>query len=163
MYFLIHRVGKEQIMLMKHMPAFNGLNALDDDLLCGVGRLICAWGVLEQRLEQKIGMLREAAGDVRTLGSRTRPGMAKLFGELRAMVSIRDRRNATVLSDIAALERDLQRIDRFRGLIVSGFQGAEPDGFGCRDQKNAHVHVSFDQLSAEITLLGLIGDRLMEL
>jgi hypothetical protein len=148
---------------MKHMPQFKDLNALDDDLLCGVGKLICAWGVLEQRLEQKIALLREAAGDVRTLGSRTRPGMGKLLAELRAMISMRDRRNATVLGDIAALERDIQRIDRVRALIVSGFQGAEPGGFSCRDQKNAHVHVSFDQLAADITLLGLIGDRLLAL
>jgi len=150
-------------MLMKHMPVFNGLTTLDDDLLCGVGRLVCAWGMLEQRLEQKIGVMREATGEVRTLGSRTRPGISRLLAELRAMVSIRDRRNANVLADIAALECDIQRIDRFRGLIVSGFQGAEPGGFGCRDHKNAHVHVSFHQLSAEITHLGLIGDRLMEL
>ncbi|AUW57251.1 hypothetical protein C1T17_03240 [Sphingobium sp. SCG-1] len=148
---------------MKHAPAFAELNALDDDLLCGVGRLVCAWGVLEQRLEQKISLLREAAGDVRTLCSRSRPGMGKLLGELRAMVSIRDKRNATVLGEIAELERDIQRIDRFRGLIISGFQGAEPGGFACRDQKNVQAHVSYDQLNAEIVNLNRIGERLLAL
>ncbi|CAH0348342.1 MAG: hypothetical protein WA085_04050 [Sphingobium sp.] len=150
-------------MIINEKTAFQDQGTLDDDLLCGVGQLVCAWGLLEQRLEQKIGILREAAGDVRTIGSRTRPGMAKLLAELRAMVSMRDRRNATVLGEIAALERDIQRIDRFRGLIVSGFQGPEPRGFACRDHRNAHVHVSFDQLGAEIAQLGRIGERLLTL
>lgn len=148
---------------MKQTPAFAELNALDDDLLFGVGRLVCAWGVLEQRLEQKIGLLREAAGDVRLLGSRSRPGMGKLLGELRAMVSMRDKRNANVLGEIAELERDIQRIDRFRGLIISGFHSAEPGGFACRDQKNVHAHVSSGQLSEEIMNLDRIGERLLAL
>lgn len=148
---------------MNNMPVFADQNALDDDMLCGIGRIVCAWGGLEQRLEQKIGILREAAGDIRTIGSRTRPGMGKLLAELRAMISMRDRRNATVLAEIAALERDIQRIDRFRGLIISGFQGPEPGGFACRDSKNAPVHVSFDQLSGEIAHLGRIGERLLTL
>ncbi len=148
---------------MNIMPAFDNQDSLEDGLLCGVGKLICAWGVLEQRLEQKIGLLREAAGDIRTIGSRTRPGMGKLLAELRAMISMRDRRNATVLAEIAALERDIQRVDRFRGLIVSGFQGPEEGGFSCRDQKNAPVHVSFAQLQMEIESLNRIGERLLAL
>lgn len=145
------------------MPMPAGRHAPNRDLLCAVGRLVCAWNVLEQRLEQKIGSLRQAAGDVKTIGSRTRPGMGRLLAELRAIVSIRDKRNATVLSDIAAIERDIQRIDRFRTLVVSGFQNAEPGGFACRDHKNAAVYVAFDQLRAETAQLDHIGEKLLSL
>lgn len=67
----------------------------DAALLCAVGRLVCAWTMLEQSLETKIGLMREKMGDVRTVGARTRPSMAKLMTELRTMVAMRDRRNAS--------------------------------------------------------------------
>ncbi|MBJ7379008.1 MAG: hypothetical protein JHC60_19655, partial [Sphingobium sp.] len=70
----------------------------DAALLCAVGRLVCAWTMLEQSLEAKIGLLRDAMGDVRTVGARTRPSMAKLMTELRTMVAMRDRRNASALT-----------------------------------------------------------------
>jgi len=132
-------------------------------LLCGLGRIICAWGRLEQRLEAKIADLRAATGDVRTLGSRTKPGIARLMGELRAMISMRDRRNAAALKEIAHIEGDIQRIDRFRGLVLTGFVTPEEHGFACRDAKNNLVHVSIDQLDGETRRLDAIGERVLAL
>lgn len=129
----------------------------DVTLLCGIGRLVCAWSMLEQSLETKIGELREGMGDVRTVGARTRPTMARLLTELRTIVAMRDRRNVAVLTEIAAIERDIQRIDRFRSLIISGFQQPEPDGFSCRDSRNNWQHVSLERLDAEITALEQAG------
>lgn len=134
----------------------------DAALLCGVGRLICAWSMLEQRLETKIAMLREAMGDVRTVGARTRPTMARLMTDLRTMVAMRDRRNAGALHEIAAIEADMQRIDRFRQLIISGFHEPAPGGFTCRDQRNNRLHVSLDQLDGEIAALEHVGNRLLD-
>lgn len=149
---------------MGHISLFTASDVMDDsDLMCGVGRLICAWGVLEQRLERKILTLRDTAGDIRTLGLRNKPSIAKMMGELRAMVSMRDRRNAAVLTEIAGIERDIQRIDRFRGLVVSGFQAAEPGGFTCRDGKNNVLRISKDQLAEEIDRLERIGEQLLAL
>lgn len=135
----------------------------DAALLCGVGRLICAWSMLEQRLEAKIGMLREAMGDLRSVGARTRPTMARLMTDLRTMVAMRDRRNAGALHEIAAIERDMQRIDRFRHLIVEGFHQPEPGGFSCRDQRNNHMFISMGQMEGEIMALEQVGNRLLEL
>lgn len=133
----------------------------DAALLCAVGRLVCAWTMLEQSLEAKIAMMREAMGDVRTVGARTRPGMTKLMTELRTMVSMRDRRNAGALTEIADIERDMQRIDRFRSLIIGGFQQPAPGGFICRDARNNHMHVSLDHLDAEIASLETVAQRLL--
>lgn len=133
----------------------------DAALLCAVGRLVCAWTMLEQSLEAKISMMRESMGDVRTLGTRTRPGMAKLMTELRTMVSMRDRRNAGALTEISDIERDMQRIDRFRSLIISGFQQPAPGGFTCRDVRNNQTHVSLEQLDAEIASLETVAQRLL--
>jgi hypothetical protein len=133
----------------------------DAALLCAVGRLVCAWTMLEQSLEAKIAMMREAMGDIRTVGSRLRPGMAKLMTELRTMVAMRDRRNASALTEIADIERDMQRIDRFRALIIQGFQEPEPGGFACRDGRNNRQHVSLDQLEAEIDALETVANRLL--
>lgn len=135
----------------------------DAALLCGVGRLVCAWTMLEQSLEAKIGMLRDAMGDVRTVGARTRPTMTKLMTELRTMVAMRDRRNASALTEISAIERDMQRIDRFRALIIQGFQQPEPGGFACRDPRNNQIHVSLDQLDAEISSLETVAQRLLSI
>lgn len=133
----------------------------DAALLCGVGRLVCAWTMLEQSLEAKIAMMREAMGDVRTVGTRTRPAMAKLMAELRTMVAMRDRRNAGALTEISDIERNMQRIDRFRSLIVGGFQQPAPGGFTCRDTRNNHMHVSLEQLDAEIASLETTAQRLL--
>lgn len=133
----------------------------DAALLCAVGRLVCAWTMLEQSLEAKISQLREAMGDVRTVGARTRPNMAKLMTELRTMVSIRDRRNASALTEISTIERDIQRIDRFRALIVQGFYQPEPGGFTCRDGRNTVQHITLDHLESEIGALEIIATRLL--
>lgn len=133
----------------------------DAALLCAVGRLVCAWTMLEQSLEAKIAMMREAMGDVRVVGTRMRPGMAKLMTELRTMVAMRDRRNANALTEIADIERDMQRIDRFRSLIIGGFQQPAPGGFTCRDARNNHLHVSLEQLEVETMALETIAQRLL--
>ncbi|SEJ04731.1 hypothetical protein SAMN05518849_102320 [Sphingobium sp. AP50] len=133
----------------------------DAALLCSVGRLVCAWTMLEQSLEAKIGMLREAMGDVRTVGARTRPTMTKLMTELRTMVAMRDRRNASALTAISAIERDMQRIDRFRALIIQGFHQPEPGGFTCRDGRNNIQHIGLEQLEGEISSLEAVASRLL--
>ncbi|CCW16858.1 hypothetical protein EBBID32_11960 [Sphingobium indicum BiD32] len=133
----------------------------DAALLCAIGRLVCAWTMLEQSLETKIGLMREKMGDIRTVGARTRPSMAKLMTELRTMVAMRDRRNASALTEIAAIERDMQRIDRFRALIIQGFHQPQPGGFICRDQRNIHQFVTFEQLDHEICDLETVANRLL--
>lgn len=133
----------------------------DAALLCAIGRLVCAWTMLEQSLEAKIGLLRDAMGDVRTVGARTRPSMAKLMTELRTMVAMRDRRNASALTEISAIERDMQRIDRFRALIIQGFHQPEPGGFTCRDSRNTIQHVAFEHLDGEIAALEGVANRLL--
>lgn len=149
---------------MGHLPSFSEAElSREASLVYGVGRLICAWGALEQNLEQKLCALRQAAGDVRATGLRARPGMGRLIAELRAMVSMRDRRNVAALSQITDIERDIQKIDRFRNLVVSGFGAPEPGGFVCRDNKNNELHVSLEQLDREITQLEHIGERLLAL
>jgi hypothetical protein len=149
---------------MGHMPLIADREfSQDEALLYGIGRLVCAWGMLEQGLEEKLVALRKAAGDVRAAGVRAKPGMGRLMAELRAMISMRDRRNPAALAQIADIECDIQRIDRFRGLIISGFQSPEGDGFACRDHKNNVVHVTLQQLDDEIVQLEQVGDRLMAL
>lgn len=135
----------------------------DAALLCAVGRLVCAWTMLEQSLEAKIGLLRDAMGDVRIVGARTRPSMAKLMTELRTMVAMRDRRNASALTEISAIERDIQRIDRFRALIIQGFHQPEPGGFTCRDSRNTIQHVALAHLDGEIAALEGVASRLLAL
>lgn len=133
----------------------------DAALLCAVGRLVCAWTMLEQSLEAKIGLMRDAMGDVRTVGARTRPSMTKLMTELRTMVAMRDRRNAAALTEISDIERDMQRIDRFRALIIQGFKQPEEGGFTCRDQRNNMQFVTLEQLDAEIASLETVANRLL--
>lgn len=133
----------------------------DAALLCAVGRLVCAWTMLEQSLEAKIGLMRDAMGDVRTVGARTRPSMTKLMTELRTMVAMRDRRNAAALTEISDIERDMQRIDRFRALIIQGFKQPEEGGFSCRDQRNNMQFVALEQLDTEIASLETVANRLL--
>lgn len=133
----------------------------DAALLCAIGRLVCAWSMLEQSLEVRLAELRETLGDVRTVGARTRPTMTKLMTELRTSIAMRDRRNAGALTEIAEVERDLQRIDRFRALIMGGFQQPADDGFLCRDLRNNVQHVSLEQLENEILALEQVAHRLL--
>ncbi|MDI1296482.1 MAG: hypothetical protein PSY12_11455 [bacterium] len=133
----------------------------DAALLCAVGRLVCGWTMLEQGLEARIATLREGMGSIRTIGARTRPTMARLMTELRTMVAIRDRRNADALTRIAEIERDMQRIDRFRALIIDGFRAPATDGFTCCDQRNNIQHISLDKLDTEIAALEEVAQRLL--
>ncbi len=150
-----------QLVSDNHMKAVADYTPEDAALLCAVGRLVCAWTMLEQSLEAKIVLLRDAMGDVRTVGARTRPTMAKLMTEMRTMVAMRDRRNAAALTQIAEIERDMQRIDRFRALIIQGFHHPEPGGFTCRDQRNVHQYVTLETLNSEIEALEAVASRLL--
>jgi hypothetical protein len=117
--------------------------------------------MLEHSLEARLAELRETMGDVRTVGARTRPTMTKLMTELRTTVAMRDRRNAAGLTEIAEVERDLQRIDRFRTLIIGGFQQPSPEGFLCRDLRNNAQYVSLEHLDNEIAALEQVAQRLL--
>jgi hypothetical protein len=55
----------------------------------------------------------------------------------------------------------MQRIDRFRSLIIGGFQQPAPGGFTCRDARNNRTHVSLDHLDAEISSLETVAQRLL--
>src|SRR3546814_12751555 len=121
-------------------------------LLCGIWRLIFSWGKLEVHLEQKVAQLRQNAGDVRAT-ARIRPTMAKMLAELRAIVSMRNRRNNMQLVEIAEIERTIQRIDKFRMLVIQGFQapaeeqhGSDNTPFLCRDAKNNMICISLDEI-----------------
>jgi len=138
-------------------------SAEEEALLRAIGRLICAWGRMECDLDRKIVAMRATAGDVRIVGSRTRPGMARMFAELRAIVSMRDKRGATALNEIAEIERTVQRLDRFRMLVIEGFTAADDDGFLVRDGKNMLVHISAEQLARDTAELESLGVRLMAL
>lgn len=140
-----------------------------DHLLCGIGRLVFAWGMLEAQLEQKIIDLRRAAGDVRSATQRTKPTMARMLGELRAIISMRCRRDNVQLDEIAEIERSIQQIDKFRMLVIQGFQiaddtaGAKARPFLCRDAKNNVIGVSVDELEREISRLDACRERLLAL
>lgn len=144
-------------------------NEAHDALLCGIGRLIVAWGTLEVQLEQKIGQLRRAAGDVRSATGRTKPTMAKMLSELRAIVSMRCRRDNVQLVEIAEVERAIQQIDKFRTLVIQGFQGPADEGhseehpFLCRDAKNNVINISLDELNDEVSRLDACRERLLAL
>lgn len=142
---------------------------VEDALMCGIGRLVCSWGTLEARLEQKIGQLRQAAGDVRLTNPRQRPTMPKMMAELRAIVSMRNRRNNVQLIEISEIERTLQQIDKFRMLVLQGFQAPAQDGrpgtraFLCRDAKNNAISVSLNELETEVARLDQCRERLLAL
>jgi hypothetical protein len=151
-------------MFMATLPAPSITTASPEaPLLQSIGRLICAWGMLEQDLERKLVDMRAAVGDVRSAAARTKPSMGKLLAELRAMVSMRDRRNGAALQQIAAIECDIQRIDRFRSLIVGGFQESTGRDFVCRDAKNNAVRITIPQLQRETEALEGIAERLLAL
>lgn len=143
--------------------AHPGASAEEDALLSAIGRLVCAWGRMEGDLDRKIMAMRATAGDVRIVGSRTRPAMSRMFAELRAIVSMRDKRGATALTEIAEVERAVQRLDRFRMLVIEGFTAVEGDGFLVRDGKNMPIHISAEHLARDTAELESLSDRLMAL
>jgi hypothetical protein len=140
-----------------------------DTLLRSVGRLVFAWGTLEAQLEQKIADLRSASGDIRSAMTRTKPTIARMLSELRAIVSMRCRRDNVQLDEIAEIERAIQQIDKFRMLVIQGFQvadeasGTDKRLFLCRDAKNNVIGISLGELESEISRLDACRERLLAL
>jgi len=131
-----------------------------DRLLLSIGRLVCAWGLFEGSLEDRIDRLRMAAGEIRAVGNRSRPSMARRFAELRAVVAMRDRRNADALTEIAGIESEIQRIDSIRMMVTEGFQAADGDGLLCRDGKNRTVRFALEGLDGEAATLDRLRGKL---
>lgn len=131
-----------------------------DAVVRAVGSLVCSWGSLECTTMDKLSAMRIAAGDVRLVGGRMRPGMARLLAELRALVAMRDRHDKQALVIIAELENHIQRIAQFHLLVISGFQAAENDTLLCRDSKNAERRVSLGDVEREIASIEEIKTRL---
>lgn len=136
-------------------------NGADDDVVRAVGSLVCSWGSLEHATMEKLGAMRIAAGDVRLVGGRMRPGMARLLAELRALVAMRDRHDKQALIVIAELENHIQRIAQFHLLVISGYQSAEQGTLLCRDTKNSERRVSLEDVEREIGQIEDIKTRLM--
>ncbi|MET0241803.1 MAG: hypothetical protein ABW184_18070 [Sphingobium sp.] len=132
----------------------------NDAAIRAVGALVCGWGGLERATTQKLSAMRLAAGDVRLVGGRIRPGVARLLAELRAHVSMRDRHDKQALVVIADLENHIQRIAQFHQLVVSGFQVAEGNILLCHDAKNAERRISLDEMEREIAAIESITARL---
>lgn len=135
--------------------------SVDDAVVRAVGALVCCWGSLEHVTMEKLGAMRIAAGDVRLVGGRMRPGMARLLAELRALVSMRDRHDKQGLVVIADLDNHIQRIAQFHLLVVSGFQSAEGDVLLCRDSKNSERRIALSDVQKEIAEIEIIKERLM--
>lgn len=120
------------------------------DAARAVGILVCEWGSLEHEMMEKLSAMRLAAGDVRLVGGRTRPGMSRLLAELRALVAMRDRHDKQALVDIAKIEAQIQRIAQFHLLVISGLQAIEPDVLLCRDSKNMERRIALTDVLREI-------------
>lgn len=131
-----------------------------DTVVRAVGSLVCSWGSLERATMEKLAAMRIAAGDVRLVGGRMRPGMARLLAELRALVAMRDRHDKQALIIIAELENHIQRIAQFHLLVISGFQASDADTLLCRDSKNAERRVSLGDVEREIAAIESIKTRL---
>ncbi|MET0137704.1 MAG: hypothetical protein ABW192_04910 [Sphingobium sp.] len=134
--------------------------ASHDCVVRAVGTLVCSWGSLERTTMDKLTAMRLAAGDVRLVGGRMRPGMARLLAELRALVSMRDRHDKQGLVVIADLENHIQRIAQFHLLVISGFQASEADTLLCRDSKNSERRISLGDVEREIAMIETIKERL---
>lgn len=134
--------------------------AANDAVVRAVGALVCSWGSLEHATTEKLSAMRVAAGDVRLVGGRMRPGMARLLAELRALVAMRDRHDKQGLIVIAELENEIQRIAQFHLLVISGFQAAEASDLLCRDAKNAERRISLTEVEREIASIEAIKERL---
>ena len=136
-------------------------NGADDEVVRSIGSLVCSWGSLEHATMEKLSAMRIAAGDVRLVGGRMRPGMARLLAELRALVAMRDRHDKQGLVVIAELENHIQRIAQFHLLVISGFQSADAGILFCRDAKNSERRVSLEDVNREIASIEDIKSRLM--
>lgn len=148
-----------------HNRDFSSTNAeardpVHDAVVRVVGSLVCSWGSLEHVTMEKLAAMRLAAGDVRLVGGRMRPGMSRLLAELRALVAMRDRHDKQALVIIAELENHIQRIAQFHLLVISGFQAAEADILLCRDAKNSERRVTLSDVEREIAAIEDIKRRL---
>jgi len=114
-----------------------------------IGALVIAWGMLEAATIEKLVIMRRSFGDVRAVGGRSRPTLQRLLAELRALVAMRDRHDKQILTVIATLDADLQRLAQFRGMVVDGTQRIEGEGLICHDLKNVEHHVSVDTILGE--------------
>lgn len=141
-------------------PTDATLTDVSDAVVRAVGSLVCSWGSLERTTMDKLTAMRLAAGDVRLVGGRMRPGMARLLAELRALVSMRDRHDKQALVVIAELENHIQRIAQFHLLVISGFQASEADILLCRDSKNSERRISLGDVQREIAMIETIKERL---
>ncbi|MBK5264321.1 MAG: hypothetical protein JJE34_03655 [Alphaproteobacteria bacterium] len=153
---------------LHHDPVQNKADP-DDALFNAIGRLIYSWGKLESQLEGKIGQLRKAAGDIRIAGARTKPTIGKMLAELRAIISLRNRRDNRQLAEITQIECVIQKIDMFRMLVIQGFQSpADPHETGdrpfrCRDTRNNVICISLEELNKEVSRLDDCRERLLAL
>jgi hypothetical protein len=136
---------------------------LDEIVVRAIGTLVCTWGSMEWATMEKVSEMRLAAGDVRLVGGRMRPGMARLLAELRALVAMRDRHDKQALIVIADIENHIQRIAQFHLLVISGFQASERDMLFCRDAKNAEHRVTLADVEHEIGAIEEIKARLRAL
>jgi len=125
-----------------------------------IGRIVLAWGRLEQSTVEKLTSMRHAFGDVRAVGGRARPTIQKLLAELRALVAMRDRHDKQALTVIAEIDGALQRIAQFRLLVVDGAQGVEGDALACRDLKNGERIVPRAMIEGEAARLDEIRARI---
>src|SRR3546814_12440192 len=114
-------------------------------------------------------MFVQKAGDVGG-AARISPTIAKMVAELRARVTVRNRRNNSQLGESAEIERAVQRIDKFRMLVIQGFpapaeeqHGSDNAPFLCRDAKNNMICISLDDLEQEVSRLENCRERLVAL
>ncbi|WP_443969549.1 hypothetical protein [Sphingobium sp. CR28] len=114
-----------------------------------IGALVIAWGMLEAATIEKLVTMRRSFGDVRAVGGRSRPTLQRLLAELRALVAMRDRHDKQILTVIATLDADLQRLAQFRGMVVDGTQRIEGEGLICHDLKNVEHQVSVETILGE--------------
>lgn len=135
-------------------------SAANQPVLAAVGELILAWGRLEHATAEKLASMRQAFGDVRVVGGRTRPTIQKLLAELRALVAMRDRHDKQVLTVIADIDGALQRTAQFRTLVIEGSQSCDDDAVTCRDIKNNPHRVALADLRREISQLDHIRGQI---
>jgi hypothetical protein len=153
-------LGLEDVPSPENTPDIHKAPNSHDSVVHAVGSLVCSWGSLECTTMDKLTAMRLAAGDVRLVGGRMRPGMSRLLAELRALVAMRDRHDKQGLVVIAELENHIQRIAQFHLLVISGFQSAENDMLLCRDSKNSERRISVEDVEREIATIEMIKTRL---
>lgn len=154
----------EQPELFPHLPQPGDDGAAPNrQVLEAIGELVLAWGRLEQTTAEKLASMRQAFGDVRIVGGRTRPTMQRLLAELRALVAMRDRHDKQVLTVIAEIDGALQRTAQFRVLVIDGTQSCEGDAVICHDLKNSPHRVTQADLQRETVQLNRIRSQITAL